>query len=580
MIRKIRIRNFRSLKNVEISLEDKLTVLVGENDTGKTSIIDALKIVFEGKNPEVDDFHWGTDEISIEVELNDRYFVKQFLKNDDNSIESKSMIKIKKEALDRFQNEADSIDLDNLKNNNENGEIYKRLRDLASTLCIKIRSNSKIDTIKDKIINKIKEYKNVGFIECNIPTYNIYFLDGKHFESISKFFQEIFFKEKSKNIWNEEVEEGRSIKDIIKEKLDIYAENLKSEIENKGIKDKIKAFLPELQEISINPVFEPSSIKIGIEVQLLETGGKKIRVDKKGDGTKRRITMALLEYKRSQDKEPSLYVFDEPDTHLHVKAQVDLLNIIRKFNENGKQVIIVTHSPFIMNAVRPQEIRLLLLQNGETIVKSLSLEKDIEWALKRLGIENVILFFSRKILIVEGKTEEVFIPLMYEKLFNTSLYSDLVKVVKREGITDVPRFAKVLSEFIKPKDIFILIDNDADERTRDIINTLQIPEENIFKIGNKEFEDAFEPEVIYEAWKIFTETRGKKIGPSWTIKNIRELRDKCVKDGLKFSEKLKELNKKGSMRMDKPTFAQALAEYCNKEHLPEQFIDLLNKLRY
>jgi len=68
--------------------------------------------------------------------------------------------------------------------------------------------------------------------------------------------------------------------------------------------------------------------------------------------------MALLEYKNLTETEiSSLYVFDEPDTHLHVKAQVELLEIIRKFNDSNKQVIITTHSPFIMNAVKPNQIR-------------------------------------------------------------------------------------------------------------------------------------------------------------------------------------------------------------------------------
>ncbi len=41
MLTNIKIENFRSLKNVEIPLEKDITVLIGENDSEKTSVIDA-----------------------------------------------------------------------------------------------------------------------------------------------------------------------------------------------------------------------------------------------------------------------------------------------------------------------------------------------------------------------------------------------------------------------------------------------------------------------------------------------------------------------------------------------------------
>ncbi|MDI3497459.1 MAG: putative ATP-dependent endonuclease of the family [Archaeoglobus sp.] len=341
-----------------------------------------------------------------------------------------------------------------------------------------LRGNPKVETIVVKIEEKIKEILNDDVsTDGEIPSYNIYFLDGKDFEDISKFFQEIFFKEKSRKIWEEEVDNGKTIEDIIKEKLEEYATQLKTKIEEKGIKDKLRSFLVELNEIVIRPVFEPKDIKIEPKVQLLEKSGKEISVDKKSDGTKRRITMALLEYKKAVEGGPELYVFDEPDTHLHVRAQVELLNIIGQFNTNDKQVIISTHSPFIINSVRPKQIRLLELKDGETKVKLIEKSTDIERILNTLGIENIDLFFSKRILIVEGETEEKFIPLIYEKIYKKTLRSVLVKVINRREITDVPRFAEVLLNFVKPEEIFILVDNDADEETRELIEKLGIPEE-------------------------------------------------------------------------------------------------------
>ena len=252
--------------------------------------------MFENEKPEIDDFYWGTDEIYIEVELNDdRSFIKKFSKDSDNNIQPKTMVRFSHEFLERIKDEVNSESFNSLTDDDKRKKLFRYARELG----VQFKSNIKTDNLKDRVVDRIDELlESEDAIESNIPNYNIYFLDGKHFENVSRFFQEVFFKEKSRDIWYEEVEEGKTIENIIKEKLKKYAENLKDEIEERGIKDKLKNFLPELNDISINPVFELRDINIGVKVQLLEKDGREILVEKKGDGTKRRITMALLEYKK------------------------------------------------------------------------------------------------------------------------------------------------------------------------------------------------------------------------------------------------------------------------------------------
>lgn len=49
-----------------------------------------------------------------------------------------------------------------------------------------------------------------------------------------------------------------------------------------------------------------------------------------------------------------------------------------------------------MNSVKPRQIRLLLLKDGETKVKAILTDRDVKWSLRSLGIENVNLFFLEK----------------------------------------------------------------------------------------------------------------------------------------------------------------------------------------
>nr|WP_279625639.1 AAA family ATPase [Thermoanaerobacter wiegelii] len=414
------------------------------------------------------------------------------------------------------------------------------------------------------------------------PDSNIYPLDGKDFQEISSFIKKLFFEKKKKEIWHEPLNENETIESLIEKQLNAYEIEINKNVNEGNITKKIKEFLPSLTEIVINSEFKLQDINIDVKVKFLEND-KEILVDKKGDGTKRRITMALLDYKNEIESENemgnSIYLFDEPDTHLHVRAQKDLMNIIQKFSKTGKQVIITTHSPFIINSCKPQQIRLLTNTNNTSTVKFIKKDKEIDRLLRNIGIENTYLFFAKKILIVEGETEEKFIPIIFERLFNSNLYSNLIKIINVIGIKNVPGFARALLELINKDNIYMLVDNDIQETTSNLITQLDLDEEHIFKIGNKEFEDSFQASTIYRCWKKYVEERDKKTGNMWDEKNIEKLKYECILNGEKFSKKIRELNKGCTIRLNKISLGIALGEYCEEDELDINLRELLYKLK-
>ncbi len=72
-LRELRISNFRKIDRLTVSLPRGLAVLVGENNSGKTAIIDALRIIlfssrdFDSLRLSEDDFRSGTDYAPIEI---------------------------------------------------------------------------------------------------------------------------------------------------------------------------------------------------------------------------------------------------------------------------------------------------------------------------------------------------------------------------------------------------------------------------------------------------------------------------------------------------------------------------------
>ena len=307
--------------------------------------------------------------------------------------------------------------------------------------------------------------------------------------------------------------------------------------------------------------------------------GKETNIDKKGDGTKRRLSMALLEFKKEESllshDESTIYLLDEPDTHLHVKAQLELLQTVESFASNGDQVILTTHSPFIINSVAPKKIR--LLQNIANLSTVRYLKSEIDCSnkvLRSLGVENTYLFFSRHLIIVEGETEENFIPSYFLSKFEKTLSSCLVKIINAKGITNIPGFSRAILELHNPQQIYLLYDNDASPELVELIGSLAIPEPQRFVVGDKEFEDSFSSDVLHRCWSDFLTVCEKQTPEGWTPGRIEELKIHCKENGGKFSKELRSLNANGK-KMTKPILGKVLGEYVQENELPAKLRELI-----
>lgn len=329
----------------------------------------------------------------------------------------------------------------------------------------------------------------------------------------------------------------------------------------------------------------------------MDEQGNKVSFKKKGDGTKRRVTMALVNYKLKEktSDEVSIFLFDEPDTHLHVRAQRELMNTLLRYSKD-KQIIITTHSPFIINFLKSTQIRLVKMKPDKT-TKIVSIEVDtnekIDKLLYDLGIENIFLFFGRKLVIVEEETTERFIRKIYMKLFNRTIEGDFIKIIRASGNSEIPKLAKVILDILNYpiNKVFLLLDKDIENRYKDD-PVLRLYKEivkkhpnwkstNVFTVSKKEFEDSFSSKTIYKAWATYIEKQGKSIPKDWTIENIEKLKQCSERDeNFKFSKEISKLNAGSGVKLNKSSsLVNALVEYVDEETLPEVFKLLFKKLQ-
>ncbi len=567
-IKRLRVDGFRSLVDFDITFDDDLTIIVGENDSGKTSLIDCLKVVTQGRSVTSDDLTYGKDQLSISVDI-ENFVFRRIYRRKNNSVSEVSFDALPTEAfLADIQQRLGDHQLDVADQQNQG-----YIREMASIFGLQVRSNSNSETLRKGILQKIENRAEELVIEkTTFPRFNNIQLDGRQFENISDFFKEVFLKEKQNSIWQERIDENTTIEDFVKNRIHGYSIEISKQLDKLGILDKMRIFLRDLTDVKIELVCQPRNLNIDAKVIFLENGNE-INIDNKGDGTKRRITMALLEFKKEQSLVPgddnTVYLLDEPDTHLHVKAQIDLVNTVETLASSGNQVILTTHSPFIMNSVKPSQVRLLNRYKGNTSIKSLKEDPSaITKQLRSLGVENTHLFFSRQIVLVEGETEENFIPSHYLSRTQHTLSSGLIKVINAQGIQNIPGFAKAILELHDPEKIYVLYDNDASQELVELINRLNLPECQRFQIGYSEFEDAFDAAVLHRCWVEYHKECDREPPLGWCVEAIENLKSNCTSSGDKFSKVLKTLNSNGK-KMTKPLFGQALGTHIKPEELPE-----------
>lgn len=103
----------------------------------------------------------------------------------------------------------------------------------------------------------------------------------------------------------------------------------------------VKTYCPDVESIDIAPIFDFSKGFRTSKLLLKKRDSAPINLDKEGEGRKRRITLAVYEWREkilSELESPEMnnqviIAFDEPDTHLDYVYQRKILDIISCLNE-------------------------------------------------------------------------------------------------------------------------------------------------------------------------------------------------------------------------------------------------------
>ena len=193
-----------------------LNVIIGENDAGKTSLIDSLKILFSKKKIDINDFNEIESPVTIELEdIDYTYFMESKVSED--TLINTYKIKPSLEKANQIKEELESEEFNSLDENDQKIILKK----YSSIFNVTFRSNSKVETLKENIIKELEEDE---FTEVKTLNYPISFLGSREFENIDSFFENTFFKELKEEIWDYKIG-GKTIN----QHIDYYIDNFKEE---------------------------------------------------------------------------------------------------------------------------------------------------------------------------------------------------------------------------------------------------------------------------------------------------------------------------------------------------------------
>lgn len=392
-ISKIRIINYKIFKNTIIPLNSKYNIFVGENDSGKTTILEAISIVLTGK----------LNGFSVAQRLTPDWFNSLVRQEYIQSI-SANPIELPSIVIEAFfsnLNEKDQVLLNyrgtnNIDCENEIGvKIVIKFDDQYSETYKQLIKENKINDIPVELYKtEFRSFANSDYY-INYTSKKLAIID-----TTKKDYGQVLNKFISSSISEFMSEEDRTNLRIA------YRGNRIAFTQSEAVKnlnEKIKTqYNYRDKSISLNlKETEVDNWKSEMSLSL-----DSIPLEQSGFGTQNIIKSELF---LSQNSEVDIILFEEPENNL---SYTNMSILISKFKEkDNKQLFISTHSSFVANKLGLNNLHLVSNFEVQTL-KKLSKE-TFNYFMKLPGYNTLRLLLANRIILVEGPADELVVQKAY-----------------------------------------------------------------------------------------------------------------------------------------------------------------------
>lgn len=460
-ITKITIKNYKSFSDTSepIFFYSPHSLLVGKNNAGKSNIFSALNFLLGNKNPnylkiEESDFFDKTKPIEIELTIggitnddkNELFGLPNLTKQQRGALSTKNLddIEIVFSFKHYFQNSAE--DLEGAET--ESGEETEQRQQFEIRLW-GFTIHRKIEDVRVALIKMLK-----------VPAVR----DVSDELTGSKW---TYYGQLMKSILEDSPKYGevKALLNQINDKIQEIFANQKSHLLSGA---RVVAYVDDIN-FELTKEGKPSELLRNLEVFITE-GSRKVNIQNTGTGTQSAVIIGILELAlKNKSSKSRLFCVEEPEVFIHPHGIRYLGDLLRKISEDNKtQVIVSSHCPALVATFNPQEIVRVDKAGGATkIFQPPPNTLTNEHFRRFINSENAEMFFSDKVLLVEGDTEKHLLPVLGRiTLVNDGKkdvgYCDFDKanigIIKLNGKENLMNFVEILEAFKIP--YIALLDND------------------------------------------------------------------------------------------------------------------------
>lgn len=431
-IKRVLIENFRSIRFLEFYPAD-ICVLVGENNAGKTNILAAINFLLgetwpSRKGLEKTDYYNQdiSQAIHIEVEFEDN---------------------------------------------------PQRIKRIWCTIPWEGRAETKAELYDGGVsylTNEVREHCALVYLDANRNLeyhlgYSRWALFGRIIRQLDSYFRE-----------NASDAQKQALEDCFTEVLGILRSDLYNRFEagfKEAFHEQIKQTTHAI-EVEFH-TFDPLNYYRSLYLRLVENNTPK-NPSEAGQGMRNLVLLALFRTYAKIFRGDAIIAIEEPEIYLHPHTQRSLATLFDELAKQGNQIFYSTHSGNFINIEYFDRICLVEKREdsqgnmstqvrqvplGDLLNRRRSLHPGISVTERSLReryrnicrLEHNEAFFARKIVLVEGETEEYALPI-YARALGYDFDSNNVSVVNAHGKDNLDQLYQMYQAFGIP--IYLIFDND------------------------------------------------------------------------------------------------------------------------